>query len=106
MSMEYIWNCNTIIETDIQSRPVQNAVGILYRDMRKVFQKSREAGGTIRLRQLEIRQRKAEGKEKTALLTLKAEQYQIEITGQEIIISASSDLGFVYGLLYLSEKYL
>lgn len=79
-------NRNTEIFYDGSSTAVHRAIGILKRDMEKVFLPTKEAGGRIRL--LEEK--------------LPPEQFRIE----EGDIYAGDELGFVYGLLHISEQAL
>ena len=80
---------NTKIIYSGNNKAVLNAVNILSRDIDKKF-----SGG---------------GVENSILLTennaLSAEEYVIDVK-DDITISAADDLGFVYGLLYISEKFL
>lgn len=88
--MNFIFNLNTQIKTDINTKPVVNAVNILKRDMAKVFN--------------------GEGKEENSIILKKdtasaEESYKISVS-DSVVITAGDDLGFVYALLYISEKYL
>ncbi len=87
--MECILNANTKISGGIDAKPIKNAVGILNRDIKKRFSPSSEAGGEIIL--------------ETAKTD--AEAFVIEVS-DKITVRASDDLGFVYGLLYISERFL
>lgn len=87
----FIWHGGTRIEAEIDTPPVKNAVEALRRDMEKTLGKSGEETGAIRL----IAEKETE-----------EEAYRIEVTDEEIRIYAGSDLGFVYGVFYLSEHYL
>ncbi len=88
--MDFILNSNTEIKYGTNSAPVSNAVGILLRDISKRFEPSSEKYGRIILEH-------ADG--------FDAEQYVI-LAEDNLIIRAGDNLGFVYGLLYISEKFL
>lgn len=122
----FIWNRNTKIMNPIETKSVQNGVNILLRDMDKVFAETEDDGGCIRLvyqesvnqeamYQKPVHQENidesfssAKSANETALdrATFGAECYRLEVSDREIRILAAGDLGFVYGLLYLSEHYL
>ena len=88
--MIFLFNLNTKIHTETETKPVMNAINILKRDMEKVFGASDENGNDIHLKKDD---------------TLDEESYKIDIA-ENIVISAADDLGFVYALLKISEKYL
>lgn len=88
--MNFIFNINTAIETHVKTKPVLNAINILKRDMQKVFNNSSATGGNIILRNDD---------------SIEAESYSIDV-GENLVITAGDDLGFVYALLNISEKYL
>ena len=85
---------NTVItmEDSLRSNsPVMRFVHILERDRDKVFTTSSLARSTILLAmgQMEI-----------------PEQFQVIVCPDRIEVKAGDDLGFIYGILYLSEHYL
>ena len=86
----FILNANTQIISGIKTKPVINAMRILGRDIEKRFKKTNEKGGIISL---------------IADSSVETESYRLE-AADDIKIYASDDLGFVYGLLYISERYL
>lgn len=86
----FVLNYNTQIKSDIEQKPVQNAVRILERDIKKRFKETDVSGGDIVLEM-------SDG--------FKAEDYEIA-AGDDIIIRSGDNLGFVYALLYISEKFL
>lgn len=86
----FILNHNTEIKSDIAQKPVQNAVRILERDIKKRFKETDISGGDIVLEM-------SDG--------FKTEDYEIA-AGDDLIIRAGDNLGFVYALLYISEKFL
>ena len=88
--MSFTFNINTRINSQINTAPVINAVNILKRDMENAFTPTNTDGGEIVL---------------TYDKTIDEEGYIIKI-GNRIEIYASDDLGFVYALLCISEKYL
>ncbi len=88
--MAFVLNSNTQIQTDTETKPVINAVNILKRDMKKTFNISDEPSGAIVLK---TDRNAAE------------ESWKMNI-GDDIVITAGDDLGFVYALLHISEKYL
>lgn len=88
--MNFTFNLNTKISSEINTAPVKNAFGILERDMKKAFNTSKEDGGRIRL---------------LYDASIGFEEYKITV-GEDVLITASDDLGFVYALLHISEKYL
>ena len=87
----FTWNRNTQIKTQIDTAPVRNAVDILYRDMEKTLKPVSQWCGDILLEEDN---------------SLGEEQYRIEVKTEQITIYAEDDLGWVYGLLLLSERFL
>ncbi len=91
----FILSGNTRIQYEAISLPVQNAVEMLRRDMKKVFVsdgvQDEYRNNCIILKQCD---------------DVESESYLITITDAQMIIGAADDLGFVYGLLHISEKYL
>ena len=88
--MSFLFNLNTKVHTETETKPVMNAINILKRDMAKVFGASDENGNDIHLKKDD---------------TLDEESYKIDIA-ENIVISAADDLGFVYALLKISENIL
>lgn len=88
----FLFNRNTQFFTEVNSLPVINAVQILERDRDKVFKETEKSARNIYL---------VQAKEQ-----MEEEQYQLEVKEEQITITAADDLGFVYGLLYISENYL
>ena len=87
----FTWNRNAQIKTQIDTAPVRNAVDILYRDMEKTLKPVSQWCGDILLEEDN---------------SLGEEQYRIEVETSQITIYAQDDLGWVYGLLLLSERFL
>ncbi len=88
--MSFLLNYNTQIVSDINEKPVVNAVNMLKRDIEKVFNPSSEIQNRVVLHKAD---------------DIADESYKITVA-DEITVTASDNLGFVYGLLYISEKYL
>jgi len=90
--MNFILNLNTELLNPIDEAPVQNAVTILKRDMQKTLSPAEGISNAITL---EI------------CHDLPEESYRISIEDEhQMVIYASDTLGFVYGLLSISETYL
>ena len=87
----FLWNRKTNILTEIATAPIQNIIEILKRDQEKVLRSTANGQGNIYLVMGE---------------NMESEQYIIEIESQRIEIKATDELGFIYGLLYLSEHFL
>ncbi len=87
----FILNANTEISYSDERPAVQNAVLILERDIAKRFMPSDKAANRITL--------KRRG-------GMAAEDFVLSVTDDEMTISADDELGFVYGLLYISERFL
>ncbi len=87
----FILNGNTRIQYGVINLPVQNAVEMLRRDMKKVFAGEGGTDNCITLKQC---------------ATLGEEAYLLTVTDTQLTIEAADDLGFIYGLIYISEKYL
>ena len=87
--MDFVINAGTRIEYDGADSAVINAVNILSRDIKKKFTDPTH-GNTIKL---------------TRDASLGDEEFIVTV-GETITVTASDSLGFVYGLLYISEKFL
>ena len=89
--MDFILNSNTSCASEIeQTAPIANALRMLKRDIDKAFTSSDRAGGMIILKR----------SQDTA-----PEAFIIDVS-ENITVYASDDLGFVYGILYISEKFI
>ncbi len=88
--MQFTLSGGTRIRSDISTPPVQNAVRILTRDLEKRFGRTGGVGNAIFLKQ-------APGMEQ--------ESFVIDVA-EDITVAAGDDLGFVFGLLYISETFL
>ncbi len=88
--MGFIFNINTEIKYEINTKPVVNAVNILKRDMNRVFNITKLKKNNIIL---------------STDKAMTAENYKISV-GDCVVITAGDNLGFVYALLHISEKYL
>jgi hypothetical protein len=90
-SAKFHLNRNIIIETENKQETVKTAIARFGRDLEMTLSDTENKGGVLRLCYAE----------------LPPEQYQIKIKRKELIIIYSSDeLGFIYGLLDISERYL
>lgn len=93
---DFVLNRNTKIQfasAEAETEPVRRAVGRFYRDMEMTLASpggGEETGGCILLQRKEM----------------EAEAYVIETGGDTVAVSAGSDLGFVYALLFISREYL
>ena len=87
----FIFHLNTKIVESIHTKPVLSAVEMLKRDMNHVFQPSLLPENKI---VFQINEK------------LERESYMIRITQGVIEIIARDDLGFIYGLLFISERFL
>lgn len=92
----FILNRNTQISAEKSTTPVEHAVDMVLRDRDKVFTASDYPENQIVLKMTDASQNNQ----------IPTEGYEIEITQENIIISAQDDLGFIYGLLYISETYM
>lgn len=88
--MHFKLNYNTSIFYDGNLKAVKHAVDILRRDILKKFNKTDGLKTEIILKQDN---------------SMKNEEFFIDVTNR-IIIYAYDELGFIYGLLYISEKFL
>lgn len=89
----FYFNRNTVIDYSSLSeltKPILNAVRILERDIQKCFLPSNQPTGYILLQ---------------ADHMMPEEAFQLAVS-DTICLTAGDDLGFVYGLLYISEEYL
>lgn len=106
----FTFNKNTNFITEIASVPVQNAIAILERDRNRVFANTSKPGGSVMLVQKSMARSIPESEESQLLCQrehyLTEERFKINISKDKIVIYAQNDLGFIYGLLYLSEHYL
>lgn len=100
-------NRNTRFVSEITTKPVQNAIAMLERDRDKVFVETEKPGGSVVLVQKNMfRDLQEENSEWQKEEILAEERYKINIEAERIVIYAQGDLGFIYGLLYLSEHYM
>lgn len=75
-----------------KTKGIENAIAILERDRDKVFTETKEAGGRIVLSE--------------AQNPMEEEQYRLEVMADRMELQASDELGFIYGLLHISEAYM
>lgn len=106
----FTFNKNTNFIAELKSVPVQNAIAMLERDRDRVFSNTTKPGGSVVLVQKSMAGSIPESEEFEKLRRrehyLTEERFKINISKDKIVIYAQNDLGFVYGLLYLSEHYL
>lgn len=89
--MAFVLSKSTNILNPYKNAAVESAVFILQRDIKKSITDVSASETTITLRFDE---------------SLEEEQYCLSIGETDILITASDDLGFVYALLFISERYL
>jgi len=104
------FNKNTNFISENASVPVQKAIFLLERDRDKVFTNTNKPGGSVVLVQKSMVRCMPEPedtlKQRQRENYLAKERFKISVSAEKIVIFAQGDLGFVYGLLYLSEHYL
>jgi hypothetical protein len=88
--MKFILNAATKVQSDTAAAPVKNAISILKRDMAKRLDAQGSVTNAIILKENP---------------SAKPETFTVEVS-EDITLSAGDDLGFVYGLLYISEAFL
>lgn len=88
--MEFLCNAGTKIIYEGNSSAVCNGVRILERDITKVFTYPEREKNQMILRDAP---------------ELGTEEFVLDV-GEQLIVSAADELGFVYGLLYISERFL
>ncbi|WP_455501327.1 glycosyl hydrolase 115 family protein [Gemmiger sp.] len=84
-------NKNTVLPAAPAAKPIQYALQALRRDFDCVFADTAAPGGHILL---------------SVNDALPAEQYALTADENTLLVSASDDLGFVYGLLEISRRFL
>ncbi len=103
-------NRNTIFTTEITTIPVRKAISLLERDRDRVFVETNKPGGSVVLVRKNmarsILEPGASEKQKLRERFSEEERYTINVSADKIIIFAQGDLGFIYGLLHLSEHYM
>ena len=108
----FILNRNTKFIAEQASMPVKHAIAMLERDRDSVFVETAKTGGSVVLvkksmmRELQEFASDTSVKQKQRERILAEERYKINVSEDKIVIFAQGDLGFVYGLLYLSEHYM
>lgn len=106
----FTFNKNTNFITELTSIPVQNAIAMLERDRNSVFANTNKPGGSVVLVKKRMSRSIPESEESEVLRQrehyLTKERFKINISADKIVIYAQHDLGFIYGLLYISEHYL
>lgn len=106
----FTFNKNTKFIMENASVPVRNAISLLERDRDKLFANTSKAGGSVMLVQKNmagsIPEPEETHKQRQKKNYLAKERFKISISEDKIVLFAQGDLGFIYGLLYLSEHYL
>jgi len=106
----FTFNKNTNFIAENASVPVRNVISLLERDRDKVFMNSSKPGGSVVLVQKSMDRSISESDEakeqRRREKYLVGERYKISVSSDKIIIFAQGDMGFIYGMLYLSEYYL
>jgi hypothetical protein len=91
MKQCFLFNSNTKIITDINKAGVNYALECLKRDMKKVFKESNGVASIIHLQYAK----------------LDSELYRISfLDNNTMVISASEELGFIYGIFHISREFL
>lgn len=103
-------NRNTIFTIENTSVPVRNAISLLERDRDRVFAETKKPGGSVVLVQKSMARSIPETEESEQQRKreryLEEERYKISVSADKIVIYAQGSLGFIYGLLHLSEQYM
>lgn len=103
-------NRNTKFITEITTVPVRNAISLLERDRDRVFVETDKPGGCVLLVQKSMARSIPEPEESQKQRQwehyMEEERYKISVSADKIVIYAQGDLGFIYGLLHLSEQYM
>lgn len=91
MNQSFILNSNLNMNTTFKNEKLEYAISRFQRDIHMTLNKTDEKGNHLSL----------------VLRECEKESFQISVlNNEEIELCASDDLGFIYGLLYISEKYL
>lgn len=103
-------NRNTTFITEITTVPVRKAISLLERDRDRVFVETNKPGGSVVLVQKSmarsIPEPEASEKQQLRERYFEKERYTINVSADKIVIYAQNDIGFVYGLLYLSQHFM
>ncbi len=103
-------NRNTNFIAEITTDSVRNAISLAERDRDRVFVETSKPGGSVVLikksmacsaQESELPEKKRQREQ-----ILREERYEISVSADKIVIYAHGDLGFIYGLFYLSEHYM
>lgn len=110
-------NSKIVGEDKLLTTPVRNAIKMLQRDLENVFCDTNAAGAEILLKTEKFErgmfsnkcavceQERADSYKDEEDFLLQ-EQYRIEVNECSVTVFAYGDLGFIYGLLYISKHYL
>lgn len=103
-------NRNTQFITEHTTVPVRNAISLLERDRDRIFVETGHPGGSVVLVQKSmarsIPEPEASEIQQMKERYLEEERFKINVSSDKIVIYAQGDLGFIYGLLHLSEVYM
>lgn len=88
--MELILNKNTRIITEISTKPILNAIHSFERDIEKSCIHTEKKGTSIFLKKENLKQ----------------ECFRIQMAEAGLLIEAADDLGFIYGIYYVSRNIL
>lgn len=103
-------NRNTNFIAECATVPVQKVIALLERDRDRVFVETDKPGGSVVLVQKSmarsIPEPEASEKQQQREQYLEEERYKISVSADKIVIYAQGNLGFIYGLLRLSEHYM
>lgn len=103
-------NQNTNFIAELTDVPVRNVITWMERDRDKVFAASSQPGGSIVLVPKSmtrcIPEPEEADRQRQREAALAKERYTISISEDKIVLYAQGELGFIYGLLYLSEHYM
>ncbi|GAE94913.1 hypothetical protein JCM21714_4113 [Gracilibacillus boraciitolerans JCM 21714] len=92
MDNYFCLNKGTSIKSNLDSKPILNGIKILRRDLDKKFTLKETIDNQIRLVKDNV---------------LSEEEYRMVVVSTDIIeVRASDDLGFIYGLLFISSYFL
>lgn len=90
--MKFIFSRSTRIQPSVTSHPIANAISMLKRDMEKTLTDAPNPKTILRLQENSL---------------ISSEAFELSVAdSQTMVLYASDDLGFVYGLLFISRHFL
>ena len=109
----FVLHRRTKIVSEVHTKPVENAIAILQRDM-NVYLRRKDVYGPMYEMNKKMQEREDQqefkGKNNEIQLVynqeLAEEAYRLTVETERILIEAADDLGFVYGLLFISSEFL